>query len=152
MLAPPLLSILALVVSTLFFADVVLGDFNVTVDSTNGTIVFNGTWGENPSPFAIGGSHAFSLDRNATASFNFTGVAIYYLAPLWPYTVNTLVTLDSNQSFVVNLTDSLSGTVGESEDEPATVLWSLTGLTNTQHTLVASMWDEGIYVVMDALM
>jgi hypothetical protein len=152
MLAPLLLSTLVLVVSTLFFADVALGDLNVTVDSTNGTIVFSGNWGENPSPFAIGGSHAFSLDRNATASFNFTGIAIYYLAPLWPYTVNTLITLDSNQSFLVNLTGSLNGTIGDPEDEPATVLWSLTGLTNTQHTVVASMWDEGIYVVMDALM
>jgi hypothetical protein len=49
------------------------GAHNITIGSTNTSIVYEGTWGQNPSQFAYDGVHAFSEDRNATASFNFTG-------------------------------------------------------------------------------
>jgi len=74
------------------------------------------------------------------------------MAPLWPYTVNTLVSIDSEAPTVINMTDSQTGTVGQSENEPAQVLWGLTGLSNTPHTFVASMWANGTFVVMNALM
>jgi len=73
------------------------------------------------------------------------------MAPLWPYTVNTLVTVDSGTPMVVNMTGSNNGTVGDSEDEPSRVLFAQTGLPNTTHTFVASMWNNGTFVVIDAL-
>jgi hypothetical protein len=50
------------------------------------------------------------------------------------------------------MTGSQNGTIGDPEDEPYRVLWGQDGLSNTSHTLVASMWVEGTYVIVDALM
>ena len=36
--------------------------------------------------------------------------------------------------------------------EPHSVLWSQTDLSNTEHTIMASMWANGRSVVMDAFM
>jgi hypothetical protein len=83
-----------------------------------------------------------------------SGVAIYYWSPLWPYAVDTLLTLDSEPPVVVTMTDPSEslpiGSVGPSVISQ--VLWGQTGLSNTQHTLVISLAPGARYIVVDALM
>jgi hypothetical protein len=133
---------------------IVQGDHNVTVDDLSPQISYTSPgWSEASFPtFDYDGSHAFSLNRSSTATFNFTGVAIYYVAAGWPYTVNTQLTLDSGNPEVVYMVDpNHQGQVGDPPSSGYQVRWQRTGLTNTTHTLVASMWSGGTYVVVDAL-
>jgi hypothetical protein len=77
---------------------------------------------------------------------------IYYIAALWPYTVTTVYTLDSEQPYVVDMTDpSQSQPTGSPATVEYAVLWQQTGLDNTEHTLVMSMESGGQYIVVDAL-
>lgn len=81
------------------------------------------------------------------------GVAVYYLAPLWPYKVDTEVTLDNGPSTTIDLTDTSAKSVGNgSETVMWSVRWSRTGLSNTSHTLRMSMAPSGQYIVVDAIM
>lgn len=81
------------------------------------------------------------------------GVAVYYLAPLWPYKVDTEITLDNDPSTIVDLTDTSAKSVGNgSETVIWNVRWSRTGLSNTSHTLRMSMAPSGQYIVVDAIM
>jgi len=83
----------------------------------------------------------------------FSGVAIYYMSPEWPYTVNTLLTLDSDPPVVVDMTSSNTLPIGSvGPNVVSQVLWGRTGLSNTEHTLVASLVTGGRYIVVDAFM
>jgi len=74
------------------------------------------------------------------------------MAPLWPYTVNTVVTIDSGNPNLVDMTDySSSAPVGSGPTVQSQVLWGMSGLANTEHTVVFSMMSGGRYVVVDAL-
>ncbi|KAJ6494323.1 hypothetical protein C8R45DRAFT_1135093, partial [Mycena sanguinolenta] len=117
---------------------------NVTIDDTNPNVVYNGAWepsSSHQSSLDYGGSHTLSSDNNANALVTFTGVAIHYLAPLWPYPVFTDITLDDNQVFTVNLTDpnSPSAVQGAPESAMYSVRWSATNLNNTAHTVVLTI-------------
>lgn len=82
---------------------------NITIDDTDRRIVYEGTWNDRSiynSTLDFGGSHSLSEDSSAAAVFTFTGVAVYYLAPLWPYEVDTEVTLDNGPSAIIDLTDT----------------------------------------------
>ncbi|KAK0431534.1 hypothetical protein EV421DRAFT_166902 [Armillaria borealis] len=129
---------------------------NITIDDTNGRIVYEGIWNDRSiynSTLDFGGSHSLSEDSSAAAIFTFTGVAVYYLAPLWPYKVDTQVTLDNGPSTTVDLTNTSAKSVGNgSETVMWNVRWSRTGLSNTSHTLRMSMAPGGQYIVVDAIM
>jgi len=84
---------------------------------------------------------------------SFSGIAIYYMSPQWPYTVNTLLTLDSNSPVVLAMTSSNTEPIGAVGPNVITqVLWGQTGLSDTEHTLVISLAPGGRYIVVDALM
>jgi len=88
----------------------------------------------------------------ATASLNFTGVAIYFISPLWPYLVNTAVSLDSGPITLIDLVDHSSPSTGQGfETIPYQVVWHATGLANTQHNLLISVGDGQPYAVVDGL-
>jgi hypothetical protein len=72
----------------------------------------------------------------------FLGVAVYYLSPLWPYDVSTLLSLDGGQSVLVSLRGPDFSLSGDSQTSQSSVAWSATGLTNTSHTLTGtwSLW------------
>jgi hypothetical protein len=75
------------------------------------------------------------------------------MAPLWPYTVNTVVTLDNGAPTLVDMTDpSGNQPVGSPPTVNSAVLWRAIDLANGQHTLVISMASSGMYIVVDALM
>ncbi|KAK0473903.1 hypothetical protein IW261DRAFT_1341976 [Armillaria novae-zelandiae] len=149
------MSRLLLVVLSILIRYAIASLRNITIDDKDARIVPEGTW-NNPSiytsPLDYGGSHSLSEDRSAAAIFTFTGVAVYYIAPLWPYAVNTEVTLD-NSSTIIDLTDTSTKSVGTG---PETVMWNVrwsrTGLSNTPHTLRISMAPSGQYIVVDAIM
>ncbi|KAK0229205.1 hypothetical protein EDD85DRAFT_776319 [Armillaria nabsnona] len=129
---------------------------NITIDDTDGRITYEGIWNNHSiynSTLDFGGSHSLSEDSSASATFTFTGVAVYYLAPLWPYKVDTEVTLDNGPSTTIDLTDTSTKSVGNgSETVMWNVRWSRTGLSNTSHTLRMSMAPSGQYIVVDAIM
>lgn len=77
---------------------------------------------------------------------------MYFLSPLWPYVVNTAISLDNHPPFPVDLTDTAHLSQGGiAETVKYQVVWGATGLENTTHTVVASMVPtDGSYVVVDA--
>ncbi|KAJ7042250.1 hypothetical protein C8F04DRAFT_97215 [Mycena alexandri] len=146
---------------------------NITLDDVSPMIKYSGKWEPSSSHMSgldFGGSHTFSSDSSASATFTFTGalrsplpaylssnifflapgVAIYYLSPRWPYAVSTRLTLDGGSSTLVNLTDPATSPSppGGSESALTSVVWSATGLANASHTLVATI---GNYIIMDGL-
>ena len=92
---------------------------------------------------------------NPTLTAEATGVAIYFMSPLWPYLVNTAVSLDSGPTDLIDLTDHSRpenpGGNG-SETVKSQVVWGVTGLTKSQHTLLISVGAGQPYAIVDALM
>ena len=153
---------------------------NVTVDDPNPSITYSprGAWAESsPNTLDFGGTHMLTSNPSATASFNFTGgfsspsfsfssnsarfcccstypgVAIYFLSPLWPYTVNTAISLDFGPSTLVDLVDhSRPSTKGGPETVRSQIVWSATGLVKTQHNLMISVGTGQPYAIVDGLM
>lgn len=77
------------------------------------------------------------------------------MSPLWPYLVNTAVSLDSGPPVLVDLVDHSRPDVGAAEGPEtvqSTVVWSATGLTNSQHTLVMSVGAGQPFAIVDGLM
>ncbi|KAF7378149.1 hypothetical protein MSAN_00239400 [Mycena sanguinolenta] len=126
--------------------------FNVSVDDTDmNMITYKGKWEASSTHLSgldFGGSHTLSSDSTASATFIFTGVAVYYLSPRWPYDVSTRLSIDGGQAVLVNLTDPLTSPSppGGSESAVSSVAWSATGLANTSHTVVATY---GNYIIVD---
>jgi len=132
---------------------------NITIDDTDPSIVYSGTWdstSDTQNPLAYDGAHHVSFGANATATWHFTGVAFYYIAPMWAYPVNTLIKIDNgNVTHNVDLDNhSLPQTKsGLQESIGWSVLWGSGELENTLHTIVASRPPGGPqYVVVDAFM
>ncbi|KAJ7054256.1 hypothetical protein C8F01DRAFT_1164551 [Mycena amicta] len=127
---------------------------NVSIDDTDPSILYKGTWDPSSihkSSLDYGSTHTYSSDASASATLTFTGVAIYYLAPLWPYPVSTQLRLDGGAPVIVNLTDPIASTTSEggSESAQSSVAWYASGLSNTTHTLVLSMAPTGDAIVAD---
>jgi len=130
---------------------------NTTIDDSDPSIQYNGLWAPDvdyTSALDYGGSHRVGEAANATATFSFTGIAIYYWAPLWPYPVNTMLTVDNNITLTVDLQDPsvpVTEVYGGEETAQSSVRAVFKGLSDGEHTLVASMAPGGRYVIMDAL-
>ena len=85
--------------------------------------------------------------------FIYPGIAIYFVAPLWPYLVNTAVSLDSGPITLIDLVDRSSPNTGQGpETVQYQVVWHATGLANTQHNLLISVGAGQPYAVVDGLM
>ncbi|KAJ6526806.1 hypothetical protein B0H19DRAFT_1275641 [Mycena capillaripes] len=124
---------------------------NVTVDDTSSLISYDGEWEPSSTHLSgldYGGSHTLSSDSGASATFIFTGVAVYYLSPRWPYDVSTRLSLDGGKPVLVNLTDPYTSPSppGGAESALSSVGWSATGLANTSHTLIATY---GNFIIVD---
>ncbi|KAG6814492.1 hypothetical protein H0H92_000017 [Tricholoma furcatifolium] len=128
---------------------------NVTVDDQDPSIVYNprSSWTLSAnSSLDYGGAHMLTQDPTATATFTFTGVAVYFMSPLWPYVVNTAVSVDSGPSTLIDLQDHSRSNAGQgSETVQSAVVWGSGQLNNTQHTLVISVGAGQSYAVVDAL-
>lgn len=75
---------------------------------------------------------------------------------LWPYTVNTAVSLDSATPVLLDLVDhsrpSVTVTNSSTETVQSHVVWGATGLANTSHTLVISVGVGQPCAIVDTLM
>ena len=66
--------LLKLVSLVLLSIPLAIGDQNVTVDDTDPSIIYQGTWtGGNTDTGSFGGSHHASNTPGSTATFQFTG-------------------------------------------------------------------------------
>ncbi|KAJ7280399.1 hypothetical protein C8J57DRAFT_1058317 [Mycena rebaudengoi] len=126
---------------------------DITVDDTDASIVYSPGWGENTAEFAYGGTHAVTQTVGATATFKFTGVAIYYIAPLWNFQVTTYVKLDDRDPVLVDMTDPNPPLDIPSNwmSKMSSAIWSATGLAFQSHTLVVSYSPLGNYGILDGL-
>ncbi|KAJ7511364.1 hypothetical protein B0H11DRAFT_1700578 [Mycena galericulata] len=128
---------------------------NVSVDDGDlSVITYQGTWElGSPSNLDFGGNHRYSTDAAASATFTFTGVAVFYLAPRWPSAVSTQLSLDGGQTVVVNLTDPTVATTGGGlESAGWSVAWADTGLENTTHRLLMNRAPGGEFTVVDGFL
>ncbi|KAJ7352015.1 hypothetical protein DFH08DRAFT_989980 [Mycena albidolilacea] len=90
-------------------------------------ISYSGGWAADAShadALNYGGILARNGNEPGWAIFTFTGVAVYYLSPRWPYYVSTRLSLDGGPSDLVNLTDPNAPTVpwGALETEKYSIL------------------------------
>jgi hypothetical protein len=75
------------------------------------------------------------------------------MSPLWPYPVNSMLSLDGSPGECVNMQDfSQPSTGGGSETVQSAPVWGVQGLEDAEHELVVSMCPGGQYVVVDAFM
>ncbi|KIM38681.1 hypothetical protein M413DRAFT_447638 [Hebeloma cylindrosporum] len=129
---------------------------NVTIDDNDDSITYSPSSSWNETDFDelnIGGRHMVTSDTSATATFTFTGIAIYFYSPLWPFRVSTALSLDGEPAQTVDLTDYTVPTVDDGpETVQSQVVWSLVGLENTEHTLVISVGAGEDIAIVDALM
>ncbi|KAE9399901.1 hypothetical protein BT96DRAFT_676054 [Gymnopus androsaceus JB14] len=115
---------------------------NVTYDNTDSSVIYLPSGGvgwelDLAESLDFGGTHALADDTaGASAVFHFTGVAVYYFSPLWPYNVSTVLSLDGGSNVTVSLMDK---TATPSNGGPPTVSsaaqYAFTGLSNGSHTL-----------------
>ena len=85
--------------------------------------------------------------------FIYPGIAIYFISPLWPYLVNTAVSLDSGPITLIDLVDHSSPSTGQGpETIQYQVVWHTTELANTHHNLLISVGAGQPYAVVDGLM
>jgi hypothetical protein len=136
---------------------------NITVDDNAPAIVYSGSWSSASGTTVgdYGGTRHWTnstADPTATATFTFIGIALYYWSPKWPYPVTTQLNIDGGQTVLLDLQDhTRSAPEGAQESISSQIVWGITGLSNTTHTLVASagagQWvevDAFTYTVFDA--
>ncbi|KAF8967536.1 hypothetical protein BDZ97DRAFT_1916822 [Flammula alnicola] len=134
----------------------VKADFNVTVDDGDTALIIYeppGSWQQTAfDALDSGGQHTVTSDEAATATFTFTGVAIYFWSPLWPFRMTTAISLDGTNSELVDLRDHSQPVVeGAPETSQSQVVWFRDGLDNTQHTLVISIGAGRNLAIVDGL-
>ncbi|KAJ3996433.1 hypothetical protein F5050DRAFT_1807748 [Lentinula boryana] len=131
---------------------------NTTIDDQNSTIFYSsGEWNLSSSYNSLDydGFHHLSGQSSAFAVFNFTGVAIYFLSPLWPYAVGARLVLDDQIPPVfVDLQDHSRpvSSTGGSETVASAVVWGVENLESGNHSLrVEFAQGQSEYVVVDAI-
>jgi len=123
---------------------------NISVDDTSSMVGYIGVWTSHTSSLDFGGGHVLCQTRGCLATFSFTGVAVYFLSPLWPYAVSVELNLDDGAGVTIDLTDPLATpTSGGPETAPWRPVWGATGLSNSSHSLVVSMPIDGNFAVVD---
>jgi hypothetical protein len=75
------------------------------------------------------------------------------MSPLWPYLVNTAISLDSAPLVLIDLVDHSRPDVGMGpETVQSQVVWGEAALGNRQHSLVISVGANQPYAIVDTLM
>ncbi|KAF8660456.1 hypothetical protein AX16_001636 [Volvariella volvacea WC 439] len=129
---------------------------NVTIDDSDPRIVYSPSdqWSlASPTELNVGGNHMLTSTPGAFAVFDFTGVAIYFMSPLWPYRVTTGLQLDAEPPELIELIDRSRPTSedGGPETVESQVVWSRTGLENGTHTLTIFIAVDEPFAIVDAL-
>ncbi|KAL0950268.1 hypothetical protein HGRIS_010248 [Hohenbuehelia grisea] len=135
-------------------------ELRTIIDDSNDAIRYAGTWKTSPpahASFTYGGNYALTTERSASATFNFTGVAVYFYAPRWPFNVSTQVALDGGPPVLVDLTDHSRSLLPNADPNasPSTitqVVWNMTDLNYGEHVLRVSVERDQAFSVVDAIM
>ncbi|THU97999.1 hypothetical protein K435DRAFT_838336 [Dendrothele bispora CBS 962.96] len=69
---------------------------NVTVDDSDSSIQYSGSWVVSQNSLDNNGSLHYTEDDNAVVKFNFTGTAFYYLSPTFPFPMEAAVSITSS--------------------------------------------------------
>ncbi|CCA67791.1 hypothetical protein PIIN_01615 [Serendipita indica DSM 11827] len=127
---------------------------NWTVDDQDSSIIYSGRWDSpalHASPLNYGGYHTLSDDAQGKAVFTFTGVAVYFISSLWPYVVDSYVSLDGATPVYVNLTirPGMPQDLDAIGDEVAlwSEIWKAENLSNTTHTVTITRGPSGFAIV-----
>ncbi|ESK87291.1 hypothetical protein Moror_5756 [Moniliophthora roreri MCA 2997] len=128
---------------------------NITLDDVDSLIHYSVGWSVPPTS-NIGGSHHLTGYReNASLVFDFTGVAVYIISPLWPYKVGGFVSIDATPPIGIDMRDYTRpdpGMVHGEETVNTSVIWGMTELANTAHSLRVwtdtARWD---YLALDGI-
>ncbi|KAF8886946.1 hypothetical protein BD779DRAFT_542299 [Infundibulicybe gibba] len=148
--------LLSLVGTYLWSAGLTCARQNISIDDPSPSISYTpiASWGKTaPTSLDEGGSHMLTTDPGATATFSFTGVRVYFMSPLWPYTVTTALTLDNGPIILLNLTDpNQPATDGGPETAQSRVVWGSDELENKQHKFVVSVGQGQQFAIVDTLM
>ncbi|THU87331.1 hypothetical protein K435DRAFT_804428 [Dendrothele bispora CBS 962.96] len=126
-------SILARLTLVWIFYNIALAAENVTIGNNSSLIEYSeGDW-RFEGDYSSGATDHWSGITGAWASFTFTGVAIYYSVHLYPgrYPAGGRFFLDGSSEGNVRLFDPKADNYADA----GTIVWSKTGLENTQHTL-----------------
>ncbi|KIK70017.1 hypothetical protein GYMLUDRAFT_67275 [Collybiopsis luxurians FD-317 M1] len=144
---------LLFLLSFLQFFQSTFADRNVTVDDSDISIQYSADWSASSPSNSLdyGGFHHLSDNKLASASFTFTGSAVYIMCPLWPYAVGAQASVDGSSPVSIDMQDHTHTTTGGSETVASAVLWGMTGLSNSSHTLQISFWDTQQYIALDAI-
>ncbi|KAH6871188.1 hypothetical protein BKA70DRAFT_1356349, partial [Coprinopsis sp. MPI-PUGE-AT-0042] len=126
---------------------------NVTLDDTDPSITWVGTWTTVPPGFSspVGGSYRTTTDPEAYAEFKFTGIGIHFASPRFPAVASTALILDNvkDSPVVVNLEDYETKTT-DKEFGQSKILASAIMLERTEHTVRVTMGGKEGYGVFDA--
>ncbi|KAJ7264149.1 hypothetical protein C8J57DRAFT_1070198 [Mycena rebaudengoi] len=127
---------------------------NVTLDDNGSSIIYSPGWQVSNDVLDFGGSLHFSNDSTVSASLTFRGVAIYLLAPLWSSSVGAQVAIDGIAPTTIDLQDrGVPPELGFGKETVASqVVWGVSDLPNTKHTVVISLPQTKLMVVLDGLM
>ena len=82
------------------------------------------------------------------------GVAVYFMSPLWPYSVGTQVQLDNQPPVMLNLTDPnthINPPENGEETVRSAVVWSSGPMPNATHTLTMTRSSVIPFVIVDAI-
>jgi hypothetical protein len=90
---------------------------------------------------------AAANDPSLTSAISI-GIAVSYLAPKWPYTVDSYVSLDGGPRVLVDMTALGTPNVDGHETVQSAALWSANGLENIVHHVVVTLGPSG-YAVVD---
>ena len=92
------------------------------------------------------------FNGEADLSARSPGTSVGYWAPLWPYPVSSLLTLDDDKPVVVDLLDhaNTNNSSGPSPSQQSQIRQEWSGLKNVEHKLVVSKARGGRFVVVDA--
>lgn len=78
-------------------------------------------------------------------------MAIYVIAPKWPYTVDSWVQLDGGSLVLVDMSGPPEENTNGAENVGWDVVWGIAGLENKDHTLTLSRGTTN-YAVVDGFM
>ncbi|KAF5321665.1 hypothetical protein D9619_000075 [Psilocybe cf. subviscida] len=131
---------------------------NITIDNSDPSIIYSGSWEELPGELDFGKTHQLTGDPMGTAVFQFTGTAIYFQSPLWPFSLTTGISLDGEPPDTIFLQDPASVSSPNpdgGETIASAVVWGRSGLLDTLHTLTMSVVPASdgsqSFAVVDAL-
>ncbi|KAK7455270.1 hypothetical protein VKT23_011142 [Stygiomarasmius scandens] len=125
---------------------------NISIDNSDSVVNYStDDWSFDDS-YTSGATDHWSSLTGASATIEFTGVAVYYKVHLYPSNLHTggLLSVDNYAATGVVMWDPDNEDYGDN----FTDVWSMTGLPNGTHTLNVKFWENGDndYISLDTIL